>query len=134
MNLAYRVVLEPFDLLQSVLNDAECLWVNACSRRDLVDLSVLGFERLFDRFKLFLQNQVAQTRLLVNFIDYLVELVKQSITFLFKIMELLELDLVLPFFVFELSRYFSDFFLLLFQLCFYCIMFFLFLLELYYLG
>lgn len=131
LNLADSVVLETFDFLESVLDNAKRLRVNACGRCDLVDLSVLRLQRLLNRLKLLLQNQVAQSGLLVDFVDDLVELVKQLVALHLEVLELLQFYLVLPFFLLELRRDLSDVLLLLFQLFLNRVMLFLSFFELF---
>jgi hypothetical protein len=73
------------------------LWVDSGCGKDLVDLCILGLETFLDGLKLLLEDQIAETCLLMKFINNLVELCKQLLLLGLEVLELLELDFVLPF-------------------------------------
>ena len=111
LNLTDCVVLELFDFLEGAADHAHCLWVDSSRGKDLVDLSILGLKTFLDGLKLLLEDQIAETCLLMKFINNLVELCKQLLLFGFEVLELLELDFVLPFLFLVLFCGLTDFLL-----------------------
>ena len=96
LNLTDCVVLELFDFLECATDHTHSLWINTCCCKDLIDLCVLSLKTLLDRLKFLLKDKVTEACLLMKFINYLVELLKQLLLLGFQILVLLELDFVLP--------------------------------------
>ena len=76
LDLANGVVLELLDFFEGRADHAHCLRVDSGGGKDLIDLSILGLETFLDGLKLLLENQIAETCLLMKFINNLVELGK----------------------------------------------------------
>jgi hypothetical protein len=96
LNFSDCLALEIFDLLESGSNDSKCLWVDSCSREQLIDLGILSFQTLLNRLVLLLENQVSESSLLVDFIDKSMELIEKLLLLFYQVIVLLESHLVLP--------------------------------------
>ena len=97
LDLSDGIGFEVFDLLESGPDYTKSLWVNSCGCQELVDLGILGLEGLLNGLMLFLQDQVSDTRLLVDLIDKSMELFEQLLLLDFEVLELLKSDFILPF-------------------------------------
>ena len=96
LNLADRVILKLLDLFECAADHAHCLWVDSGGCEYLVDLGILCLETLLDGLELLLKDQIAETCLLMKFINDLMELLKQLLLLCLQVLVLLELDFILP--------------------------------------
>jgi hypothetical protein len=96
LNLSDSIVLQVFDLLEGRADHAQGLRVNARGGQDLVDLGILGLKGLLNGFELTLKNQVAESGLLVELVDELVECVEQLHLFFLQVLVLLKFNFVFP--------------------------------------
>ncbi len=96
-----RLVFEVLDLLQCRLDDSQGLRVYLGCSQQLVNLSVFSLQALLYGLQLLLQDQVTDAGFLVNFVDSLLELIKQLLLFTLQVLELLKTHLVLPLDVFK---------------------------------
>ena len=101
LNLLDGLVFKVFDLLQRRLYHAQGLRVDLGSGQQLIDLRVFSLQALLYGLEFFLEDQVADAGFLVNFVDSLLELVKQLLFFTLEVLVLLETHLVLPLDVLE---------------------------------
>lgn len=101
LNLLDRLVFKVFDLLQRRLYHAQGLRVDFGSSQQLIDLRVFSLQALLYGLEFFLEDQVADAGFLVNFVDSLLELVKELLFFSLEVLVLLETHLVLPLDVLE---------------------------------
>ena len=111
LNLLDSLVFKVLNFLQGVLNYTEGLRIDLGSREQLVDLCILGLQRLLDCLQLLLKDQVSQAGLLLKLINGLVEGLKELVLLLLEVLELLEADFKLPLDVLEFAIMVHDGFL-----------------------
>ena len=96
LDLANCLIFKLLDLLKRAANHAKGLGIDACSRKDLVCLSILRLQTLLDRFKLLLEDDAAEAGLAMDIVDNVVELFEELFLLLFNVLVLLVAHFVLP--------------------------------------
>ena len=96
LDLPDGIVLQLLNLFQSGADHTKRLRIDPSGGKELIDLGILCLISFLNRLQLLFKEQVLETSLLMNFINDLVEFLKQLLLLLLKVLELLELDLVLP--------------------------------------
>ena len=92
-----RLILDILHLVKSRAHHAQTVGINISRSQDLIDTGLLRIKTLLNSLELLLENKVAQTRLLVEFIHQAVELVEEVLPLFLQVLDLLEFDFVLPF-------------------------------------
>ena len=96
LDLANSLIFKLLDLLKRAANHAKGLGIDACSRKDLVCLSILRLQTFLDRFKLLLEDDAAEAGLAMDIVNNVVELFEELFLLLFNVLILLVAHFVLP--------------------------------------
>jgi len=97
LNLSDSFVLVFFSLFEGILDLLELILIDVRSIEKVIELSFLYLNGLFDSLELLLENQVLETRLLVNLVDVREERIEDVFLLLLEVLIALELHFELPF-------------------------------------